>query len=516
MLSARVENTTFSGSWLLAALAAMMISTGGMAGERLCDHEAVFDAQGRLLPWTSYDRIVRGSMEYVKHCFTVRTTLGDDPWFLVTSSLTPEATFKNNQNNQGSNVYYAAETLARYYAYCGDKDIFKPVRLLLDRVLMFHTPGDWAWPNVPRTQDDTPDGEYTDETSEPDKMCMVGSGYLRFYKLTGERKYLDAALEIAKTVAGKIRDGDADRSPLPFRVNLKTGEVLEPYSANMVAPVIFFDALMALGHGVDNALPEKRAVLWRWILEYPMKNYRWTGYYEDVKNDINANLNQQIPMETARYLLRVRDDASDWRTQAPALIEWVRNRFGATKRFGATSIREQDGCFFEMSSHTARYASVVALWYGFTGKPEDREEARASFALATYSAFSKYSEGERAVNYVGLGYVRPWFSDSYVDYLPHLMDGMAEMPDMAPEDENHILGSTSTVTQVTYGRDCIEYETFDPRGDEILRITFKPAVLADDKPLDPAQWTHGEFRGVSNVLRIHRINTKRVRVESVR
>ncbi|MCX5757834.1 MAG: hypothetical protein NTU83_04885 [Candidatus Hydrogenedentes bacterium] len=383
-------------------------------------------------------------MEYVKHCFTARSKFGDDPWYLVTSSLTPETKFKYNQNNQGSNVFYAVETLARYYAYSGDHDAFKFVRLLVDRVLLYHTPGDWAWAHVPRTQDDTPDGQYTDETSEPDKMCMAGSGYIRFYKLTGERKYFDAAQGIARTIVKHMREGNADKSPLPFRVNLKTGEIIEPYTANMVAAVAFFDALIALGDTQSGSLPEKRAALWRWILEYPMTNYRWSGYYEDVKKDVNNNLNQQIPMETARYMMRLRDDASDWRTHVPALLEWVRNRFGKTKRFGATSICEQDGCFYEMSSHTARYASVAALWYGFTGKPEDREEARASFAVATYSAFSKYSEGDRAVNYVGLGYARPWFSDSYVDYLPHIIDGMAEMPDMAPDNENHINKSWPT------------------------------------------------------------------------
>ena len=503
---------------LSAALLATVFSLLSPVGwsEKLCDHEAVLDAQGRLLPWTSYDRIVRGSMDYVKHCFTARSKFGDDPWFLVTSSLTPEAKMKFNQNNQGSDVYYAVETLARYYAYCGDHEAFKPVRLLVDRVLLYHTPGDWAWPHVPRTQDDSPDGEYTDETSEPDKMCMVGSGYIRFYKLTGQWKYLDAALDIVRTIVKQMRAGNADASPLPFRVNLKTGEVLEPYTANMIAAVGFFDALIALGYTESGALPEKRAALWRWILDYPMTNCRWSGYYEDVKGNINENLNQQIPMETARYLMRLRDDSLDWQTHVPALLTWVRDRFGKAKRFGATSVCEQDGCFYEMSSHTARYASVAALWYGFTGKPEDREEARASFAVATYSAFSKYSDGERAVNYVGLGYVRPWFSDSYVDYLPHILDGMAEMPDMAPENENHVLGTTSTITHVKYGKNRITYKTFEPQGDEILRIAFAPQVLADGKPLEPAQWTYGEYHGVAGVLRIHRTNAKCIRIKSRR
>jgi len=494
-------------------LAALAVAASAAQAEMLCDHEVVLDGQGRLLPWTSFDHIVRGSMEYIKDCPTAATKFGNDPWYLITSKLTEKGAFNRNQNNQGSNVYYATETLSKYYAYSGDRAAFDAVRRLVDRVLLYHTPDDWAWPRVPRTQDNSPDGEYTDEESEPDKMCMVGSGYIRFYKLTGEKKFLEAAVGIARTIAKHAGKGNADESPLPFRVNLKTGEILDCYTANMVAAVGLFDDLIALGHNEDGVFSEKRDALRQWVLDYPVKNNRWSGYYEDVKMN-HENFNQQLPIETARYMMRREETSSDWKTIVPALITWTRNRFGQTKQFGATSIREQDTCFLEMSSHTARYASVVAQWYGISGNPADREEARASFALAAYSAFSKYSQDGRAVNYVGIGYVSPWFSDSYFDYLPHILDGMAELPDMAPADEDHILGSTSTITDVVYSKNGITYRTFDPGGAETLRITFRPRVLADGISLAPENWTYGEYRGVPGVLRISRTNATRIQIES--
>ena len=500
-------------SWVLIMFAAMAAGSDAWC-EQLCDHEVVLDAQGRLQPWTSYDHIIRGSMEYIKHCRTEKTAFGDDPWYLITSKLNEDGSFKRNQNNQGSNAYYAVETLARYYAYSGDRAAFDSVRLLLDRILKYHTPADWAWPRVPRTQDDSPDGEYTDDHSEVDKIAMVGSAYIRFYKLTGERKYLDAALDIAKTVAPHVAAGDAEHSPLPFRVNLKTGGVLDAYTSNMVAVVMFFDAVIESAGG-NAEYGAKRDALWRWIIEYPVANNRWSGYYEDVKTDA-LNLNHQMPVDTARYMLRHPDRVPDFKQRAPALLSWVRDRFGKTQRFGATSIREQDCCFKEMSSHTARYAAVVALWYGVSGDPKDREEARASFALATYSAFSKYSQGDRAVNYVGVGYVNPWFSDSYFDYVPHILDGMAELPDLAPENADHILGSTSSITDIAYAPGRIEYTAADPAGSEILRITFTPRVLAEGKPLDASSWDYGEFRGVRGLLRIRREDVRHVVVEASR
>jgi hypothetical protein len=341
-------------------------------------------------------------------------------------------------------------------------------------------------------------------------MAMVGYAYVRFSKLTGEKKYLDAARGIAETLAAHVRDGDDAHSPLPFRVNLRTGEILDAYTANMVAPVILFDALIEMKVGEYAATRDK---LWRWVLEYPVKNNRWSGYYEDVKHN-PENVNQQLPLETARYMMRHPDRAPDFKQQVPTLIAWVRGRFGQTQRFGATSIREQDCCFKEMSSHTARYASVVAQWYAVSLNAADREEARAAFALTTYSTFNKYSKDDRAMNYVGVGYVTPWFSDSYFDFLPHIQDGMAQLPEMAPADADHMLGSTATVTKITYGPKRIEYQTDEPAGDEILRITFTPSVLADGKPLDPATWQFGEYHGAPNVLRIARSNTAHITIEA--
>lgn len=498
------------GTWLAIALA---LCGAAPAVEKLSDHEVVLDTQGRLQPWTSYDRIIRGSVEYIKNCPTEKTVHGDDPWYLITSKLEPDGTFGENQNNQAGNVYYAVDMLARYYAYTGDREAVRSIRLLVDRVLLYHTPADWAWAGVPRTQDDEPDGVYDDKTSEPDKIAMAGDGYVRFYKLTGEQKYLDAALGIAKALAAKVEPGDADHSPLPFRVNLKTGKALDVYSANMIPHVMFFDTLLTLGVGDKDDLTAKRDLIWKWVLEYPVKNNRWSGYFEDVGFH-HDNLNQQSPMETARYMLRHPDRVPDLKERVPELIEWVRNRFGLTRRFGATSICEQDNCFKEMSSHTARYASIVALWYGVCGDPRVREEARAAFALSTYSAFCRYSKGDRALNFVGLGYIDPWFSDSYFDYLPHFFDGMTAMPDMAPADQNHLLGSTGTVTQIEYAAKRITYESFESSGDEILRITFTPRVLADGKPLDPAAWQFGEVSGVPGVLRIHRDGARQIAVES--
>ena len=488
--------------YVLSGAAAM--AGGTSAAERLCDHDVVLDQGGRLLPWTGFDNVLKRSMNYIERCPTVATAFGSDPWYLVTSKLTDKGEFMRNQNCQGSHAYWGTETLTKYYAYSGDEEAIRSVRLIIDRVLYYQTPSDWAWPNVPRTQDNSPDGEYTDGTGEADKIALVGVAYINFYKLTGEENYLRAARGIAQTLASHVAEGDAQKSPLPFRISLKDGKVLNAYTSHMVAPVLFFDEMIRLGERGNGDYQAKRDLIWKWIVEFPLRNHAWTGYYEDVGSETKS-VNQQSPMETARLILRHPELDPDYKAHVPALLAWVKDSFGQTKRYGATSIREQTCCFYEMSSHTARYASIAAKWFGVTRDPRDREEARASFALSSYSACSKYSKGDSFLNYVGIGYVNPWFTDSYFDYLSHILEGMAELPEMAPADADHITGSDSVVKKVTYQPGRIEYLTFEPRGNEILRITFKPqSVLADGKALASGKWDYGEYLGVPGVLRIHR------------
>ena len=76
------------------------------------------------------------------------------------------------------------------------------------------------------------------------------------------------------------------------------------YSANMILVIQFFDELLQSENcTIDKSdISKNRDLLWKWIMDYPMKNFFWSGYYEDVTSNY-SNLNQQIPMETARYIL---------------------------------------------------------------------------------------------------------------------------------------------------------------------------------------------------------------------
>src|SRR2546430_9614421 len=84
-----------------------------------------------------------------------------------------------------------------------------------------------------------------------DRVGDLGFGYAQFYELTGERRYLRAAVAAANALARRVRKGDADHTPWPFRVNARTGAVLrgEEYGGMVVSPVRLFDQLIRPGAG---------------------------------------------------------------------------------------------------------------------------------------------------------------------------------------------------------------------------------------------------------------------------
>ena len=88
-----------------------------------------------------------------------------------------------------------------------------------------------------------------------------------------------------------------------------------------------------------------------------------------------TNLNQYAAGEMARYVLEDPGRDPDWRAHAGRALSWIERTFGADagrergQQWGATVISEQVEYTFEMGSHTARFASVQALWHERTGEP---------------------------------------------------------------------------------------------------------------------------------------------------
>ncbi len=501
-----------------------VVNSQGIPGPEDADNiQEIFEhpvtvKDGWLQPWMNYDTLLVWSMNFLIDGPKVETPDGVLPGYLATASyekwamvfpevLTEDGIWRGNMipNNQGSNVYFAMKLFRYYYPYTGDLRALVPVKNILDRMLMFLTPDDWAWPGMVRTQDnDNPDGIWLDERLEPDKAGMTGIAFMDYAKYTGEEKYQAMAEHIAELLLKNIKDGSEKESPLPFRVNMRTGETEDAYTADMIFVVEFLDKILACDTALDKAqVKAKRDLVFNWIMENPVKTGLWSGYFEDVPERL-YNINQFSPMETARYMLDNPDACKNYKQLVLDLLAFVKGRFGGTVRYGAASINEQDACFYEMGSHTARYGSVLARWAAETGCEQAKNEALATLALAEYTAYNKTSKGNISVNSVGLYWAGIWSSDCYFDYLPHFLEGMAAWPEIIPEGTDHIFSTTSMMKDVHYAPGSVKYSALDADGTERIKLSFKPKVLSNGKPLQKSQWKFGTWRGCDNILTINR------------
>jgi hypothetical protein len=442
------------------------------------EHEIVVNKNLKLEPWQTYDQVIKLAMDFIKNC-PVDESIGL-PWYLAYSCFWTDpirpAIWPDNPAGKFS---WAVTTLLKYYPYCGDAAHVDIVRSMLDRLIDHRVPENLDWGNAPYSSAHPgtgvyfgarADGEYA---TEPDKVAQVGRALVDFYELTGDEKYLLAGRQCADVLEKHLSIGDEFHSPVPFRVNVQDGGVIEAYTADMIPLVRLFDELIRLG------LPEyvsSRDQVMDWILKYPVKNNLWKGYFEDIRLDPdNHNRDQLSALETARYLIHNNYADPNWSVTVPGLIDWVKETFGAPPFFSSIPIHEQKYCYFVMGSHTARFASLCAQWYEISGIEDYREMAIRSLNWATYMANSNGT--------VTVGVDRPdyynqcWFTDGYFDFVPHFIDVMSSIPEMAPTDSDHMLRTTTVIREMKYRSKHVSYQSFDEKGQQLLKLSFRPTQI---------------------------------------
>ena len=141
----------------------------------------------------------------------------------------------------GDQINMALSSWTLLYEYTGDSAVLENMKYLannwLNRSLSDSTD---AWPYLPYPYNtDIHSGKYDGDMRngkgflQPDKAGNFGYELINLYKITGDIKYLKAAIRIGNTLAGKVVKGDSVRSPLPFRVNAITGEMGSLLDNNM-------------------------------------------------------------------------------------------------------------------------------------------------------------------------------------------------------------------------------------------------------------------------------------------
>jgi hypothetical protein len=533
-----------------AAIAVLLCATFGLGQQQpfpvvstlhpatIAGRTVALDAQGKLLPWpiaddTGYsyasyflsqwtivwDQFNRQRLPYYYCCFDFDRT---------TFELIPD---KNWVNSTGYLRAMMEGFIERLYPYTGDARTLVFLQNFFDYELENGlTPEGYAWSRVPYPSANPGSAKYSGWSShgedyvEPHVVGEDGYAYLRLYEITGNTKYLEEAKRCADALVRNFKPGDEKNSPWPDRCHardcsLQGGTGMFPYSANVVEPIMLFDELMRIGQGNVATYKRVRAGCWDWLMKYPMRNNVWVGYFEDVPGSMD-NMNQVIPLEFARYILLHPEKDPQWREHARSLIEWVKTtpKWPKYDVYGATVTTEQgDGkqfCCNEPNqccdSHSARLAAAEALYYARTGDDAYKQMAYHTYNWVTY--FQGLPAGARAP------YSNQWwFTDEFSDGPRRMMDAFWAVPEWSPAHESHLLGSSSAVTKIAYGRGSVTYSTFDSDSNDVLRIDFTPtAVRVGGRAISAPKGLAREgfeFDPATRVLRIQHTSSRDVDIQ---
>jgi hypothetical protein len=86
-----------------------------------------------------------------------------------------------------------------------------------------------------------------------------------------------------------------------------------------------------------------------------------------------------------------------------------------------------------------------------------------------------------------------WMTDGYGDYTRHYLRAMASAPQLAPDNADHLLRTSSIVKNIVYHSQKISYAIYDNTSKEIFRLTEKPGeVKVNGKTLSEAADVNSE------------------------
>lgn len=442
---------------------------------RLQYHDVRTDAAGMILPWShddparAYDHVIRLVWGFWQR---METCPNGVPYYLQHQVWKPE---HDPRGLGGDQVSMALSSWNLLHGYLGDPAVVANMRLLADYSLDHGMTGkDARWPNVPFPYNaDVHSGRYDGDMVagkgflQPDKAGSFGAELVLLHKITGEPRYLAAAVGIADTLARHARPGDADRSPWPFRVHAVTGEVFASpngrfdYTTNWVGALRLFDALVDMGAGRVAEYDRTRRLVGDWLRAHPVKTQRWGPFFEDI----NIYSDTQINAGTlALYVLENPGWMADGLGVVRRILDWGNVTFGNPlwSRYGVLATNEQTAYEVPGNSHTSRQASLELMWAEAVGDPSRQAQAVRNLSWATYMVDT---DGKNR-------YYRDdvWLTDGYGDYVRHYLRAMAAAPELAPADQNHLLRTSSVVRRIEYGDDAIAYEKWDAVSRERLKL----------------------------------------------
>ncbi|MEX2336280.1 MAG: hypothetical protein WD555_03315 [Fulvivirga sp.] len=150
----------------------------------------------------------------------------------------------------------------------------------------------------------------------------AGNAYLDLYDYTGEEKYLEAAIKIART----YQETQMDNGTWYQLVNYKTGETLSALIAIPTAIVTFLERL-SMDYDVSG-LKETSEKALNWVMENPVKSFHWVGQFEDITPRAPyRNLSREQACDLAMYIFKNRSSDREMLQLAEELVRFSEDQF---------------------------------------------------------------------------------------------------------------------------------------------------------------------------------------------
>ncbi len=466
-----------------------------------CTHQVVLDEQGKIIPWftpseKAYDHFLRLRWDFIKN--RAPYSPGPDPrsryqqyYFYCAFKVRNDSILPDTwMNDIGEKIPNWFESARLYYAYTGDASVMKTVRDFVDYTLEHGTSSpEYAWPNFPYSTANAGDTLFRGFSNhhafvlneiQVDHAGEMGLTYFRMYQFTGEKRYLDAALNVADVLAEKAKTGTANESVWPYRVVMTDGKTTAPYGANWTGCYMLLENLIRANLGNVKAYRNTSDKARDFILEHPMKTGYWTDGHSDTDVRSNTYKSNLSASNMTLCLFDYPELDPDWKTSIPRLIKWTEDYFiyrnapgEPSTMWGANIVGEQDTFLYKMDYQTARYAAECARWFAVSGDETYREKAYRSLNWVTYCNDS-----------TGLAFESPlskgissWWSDCYGECPRMFYQAFAGVPEWAPPREDHILYSEGVLKNVQYAEKQVKYTAVAADGVEYLRLSFRPGRL---------------------------------------
>ena len=213
------------------------------------------------------------------------------------------------------------------------------------------------------------------------RASWLAIAFVDLYEVTRHEPYLAYARHIADVT---VRFQNADGS-FPYRVDPKTGAVVEQYNCGAMEFVELVEKLDRFGRDVRRSMAAQRAL--EWLLAYVCTTHNWKAAYEDVgEQRFYANLSQMAVMPLIRHLCRHQEEDPSYLSTAMRLNRWVEDQFvtfgpdneASPVRARGPLVFEQFVCWYPMEGHTANWILALIELHKASGKKEYLDKAKAA------------------------------------------------------------------------------------------------------------------------------------------